>query len=240
MNRTCLLFLVGVLATCAAGAPAPKEQPWVTGWQTGDKDKHCKFVRKGDVLTIELSGKSGVTENSLPLSKTPRLLRDVRGDFVIEVRLSGNFEPVELPKEEGNNPSVVAGLVLMGEKQTFLRIQRTTFRLPESAVTKFCLPERTATRVEVDFFRDDESLKSYDYGLICPVEKVFRFRLRRSGDKFFAAFQEDGKQWRVQEAVTWRLPGKLKLGVFAASESEGRFAPRFDKLKLDLKGPKGQ
>ena len=83
--RACAALLLCALVAAAAvvGAPAPKprgSRVWLDGW---DKPvgplANCHFDREGDKLTITIvsSVKGGVTIASL--------LRDVEGDFVVQV-----------------------------------------------------------------------------------------------------------------------------------------------------------
>jgi regulation of enolase protein 1 (concanavalin A-like superfamily) len=234
MSRILLLFLVGVLATCAAGAPAPPPSSWQQGWDkpvVPDKDC-CKFRYSGNTLTIEVAGKKGVSETDRPLLRSPRLLRDVSGDFVAEVRLSGRFIPSEGPEKENRGPRVYAGLVLVGEKDWIACVERNTIRKSGEARTELIawLPTTFTNVVR------EERAKLV--GLSSDQEAYLR--LSRKGNAFSAAFSTDGKKWEEVTPENSLVSAKLKVGVFAASTSKNPFKPRFDKFKLDLKGPKGR
>jgi hypothetical protein len=91
-----LCFALVVATVVAAPAPFPRPPrafiPWVTGWDKAvDPVGDCRFDRKGERLTITLPGDEyhPNVQGSPPPSRTPRLLRDVLGDFVVEVSLEG-------------------------------------------------------------------------------------------------------------------------------------------------------
>src|SRR5262245_34558282 len=103
MHRLPVLLLgcapLAVAAVVAAPAPFPKPvKPWVTGWDTPvDPRRDCRFDRKGDKLTITVPGKGhGLYEDE----GAPRLLREVGGDFGVQVRVDGNFghDPAGRPR----------------------------------------------------------------------------------------------------------------------------------------------
>ncbi len=78
----CLLFVCAVLA-----APAPPVF-FKPGWDAPvDPDKDCKMVQKEDMLTIELPGKPHDILAAGKRNNAPRLLRDVKGDFRVDVRV---------------------------------------------------------------------------------------------------------------------------------------------------------
>lgn len=85
--------LVLILDTCTMlAAPAP--EPFKSGWgKPIDPNRDCKFVIKGSTLTIELPGGDHDLAPKRERFNAPRLLREVEGDFVMQVRVSGSFLP---------------------------------------------------------------------------------------------------------------------------------------------------
>src|ERR1700722_16379001 len=109
MNRIAALLLGALLATLASAAPAPlpRADDWVSGW---DKPVGgCRFDRKGDKLTITVPGKGHALDVRGGRLGAPHILRDVEGDFVVEVRVGGTFKPTR-----GASGGRRAGILLRG------------------------------------------------------------------------------------------------------------------------------
>lgn len=218
-----LLFL----AVCAAvAAPAPKAKPFETGWNKPvDPDGDCKFVRDKDVLTIEVPG----TEHALGIERNkmnaPRLLRDVKGDFIVEVRVSGEFHPSNVATTNDRPPSVWAGLLLMNGENTYIRLERAARNLGDSLKIK----ANWELREEGQWVVRGEAT-------VLPLEDKETFlRLERRGDKVLGSVSQDGKEWHELTPIEVKLPETVKIGVAACNLSSKEFAPRFDRFQLKQK-----
>src|SRR5689334_10325794 len=112
MRRVAVAVLCAVAALPATAAPAPAPRPWLTDWDRPvDPDGDCLFHRHGDVLALTVPGKAHLL--NAKRKNAPRLLRDVEGDFVAQVRVSGAFQPVL--GDEDESPFQAAGLFLLDE-----------------------------------------------------------------------------------------------------------------------------
>jgi hypothetical protein len=86
MNRS-LFALVALLLACAALA-APVPDPFKSGWgHPIDPDKDCKITRNNGVLTIEMPGGDHDYDTARERLNAPRLVRELEGDFEIQVRI---------------------------------------------------------------------------------------------------------------------------------------------------------
>lgn len=223
MNRSFLAVVVFLSAYVALSAPAPAERPWVTGWDKPvDPDKDCKFIREKGTLTIEVPG----TDHALALERgqmnSPRLLRDVEGDFVAQVRVSGTFKPSQNSTVKGRTPFVGAGLLLMADEKTYVRLERAA--LVKGGETK------TYANWEL---RQDGRWVLAGAEKVLPLEdKATHLRLERKGEKLLASVSQDGKEWKELKPLELKLPAKLKLGVTAGGTSMDVFAPQFDQFQL--------
>jgi hypothetical protein len=110
MNRLAAM-LGALLAAAVMAAPAPRPRPatpWVTGWDKPvDPLGDCRFHREGDKLTITVPGEGHELDVGDKPLNVPRLLRDVEGDFVMQVRLGG-----------GCTPGKAAGILLTDGERT--------------------------------------------------------------------------------------------------------------------------
>lgn len=221
-----LLFL----AVCAAvAAPAPKRKPFETGWDKPvDPDGDCKFRRNKDELTIEVPG----TEHALGIERNqmnaPRLLRDVKGDFIVEVRVSGEFHPSKIATTNFCPPFFGAGLLLMTGENTYIRLER--------AATLRGGTYRTYTNWEL---RQEGRFVLPGNASVKPLEdKETYLRLERQGDKVLGSVSQDGKEWHTLRSIEVNLPATIKIGVAACNTSSKPFAPHFDRFQLKQKTEK--
>ncbi len=223
---TRLLLLASLALACAALAsdngPDPEPNPFQDGWDKPiDPDKDCKFRRQRGGLTIAVPGKDHDLAIERNLMNTPRLLRPVEGDFVAEVRVSGKFVPSTDSTTTERIPFVGAGLVLMADDNTYVRLERAALRRGE--VKTYANWElRREGRWELAGRADVMPLK----------EEATYLRLERKGDKLLASVSEDGKEWKELPALELKLPAKLKLGVAAGTTSTEEFSPHFDRFRL--------
>lgn len=219
-----LSFVASFLVVCAAvAAPVPAKRPWVSGWDKPvDPDKDCKFTREKDTLTIEVPGKDHDLGVERGLMNSPRLLRDVEGDFVVQVRVRGTFRPSNGSTSNQRLPFVGAGLLLMKDDNTYIRLERAA--LVKGGEVK------TYANWEL---RTDGKWVLAGAERVQPLEdKPTYLRLARKGDKLLASVSHDGKEWKELKPLDVKLPAKVKIGVSAGGTSMDVFAPRFDQFQL--------
>jgi regulation of enolase protein 1 (concanavalin A-like superfamily) len=220
------------LAACIAlAAPIPANRAWVAGWDKPvDPDKDCKFVRAKETLTIEVPGKNHSLNIERSLMNAPRLLRDVEGDFVVQVRVDGTFQPSQRSTTNERLPFVGAGLVLLKDEKTYIRLERAGLRVQGEV--------KTYTNWELR--EDGKWLLAGDTSVQPLEDKATYLRLERQGDKLLASISYDGKEWKELKPLKERLPAKLKLGVSLSSSSTDVFAARFDQFQLLNRRPARQ
>jgi hypothetical protein len=230
MSRTGLFVLVGLMTACAAFAVPAPPRTWVDGWKAVDPDGDYKFVRKRDVLTIEVPGNDdalciGLSSqrmydngSSPSVRNCPRLVQTVTGDFIVQVRVSGDFHPQAETKP--CNARVSAGLVLLSD------VGKCAWEALEKVETNdawFRFPFLMIISPEGIGISDSQGTEIY-------------LRLERAANEVRLSHSKDGRTWKKTEV--WKeaaLPAKVKIGVFAASTSTRPFKPHFDKFKLTQK-----
>jgi hypothetical protein len=112
MRRSLCVF-VALLLTCAAlAAPAP--EPFVSGWGNPvDPDRDCKISRGGNALTIQMPGSDHDYDPIRKRLNAPRLLRDMEGDFKIQIRVLIDCCPSTQSTVKGQPSYVAAGFLLI-------------------------------------------------------------------------------------------------------------------------------
>jgi regulation of enolase protein 1 (concanavalin A-like superfamily) len=219
-----LLLILVVSAVMAAPAPAPS--PFTRGWDKAiDPDGDCKFRREKDALIIEVPGRVHDLGVERGVMNAPRLLRDVEGDFLAEVRVSGNFRPAEKPAGDYHVSFISAGLLLMTGARTYVRLELAS-KHENGEIQTFANWElRGRGRWLLMGNPNVKALEAKDTFL----------RLERQGDQIRGWVSQNGKEWYALTPIEITLPAKLKLGVAAINTSSETFAPRFDRFQLKQK-----
>jgi hypothetical protein len=123
------LMLLGVLSVCilasGAGRDEPTDKEALRGWgEVIDPDGDCKFGIEGGTLTIAIPG----TDHSLSLERgqmnAPRVLQEVEGDFVAQVKVSGPFPIGAQGVVPTRRPFHGAGLLLWQDQDNYIRLER--------------------------------------------------------------------------------------------------------------------
>jgi hypothetical protein len=151
----------------------------------------------------------------------PRQVRDARGDFVAQTRVTASFGPAAVPGEAAAIQS--AGLVVEGG-DAVLSLRVTAWHRPGEGAGG-CNVALTFLSPSLNFQLDKGDWPCHRQGSVY-------LRLGRRGRQVLAAFSEDGERWHewVPKEVT--LPHRLKVGVAAQNLSGTKFEPRFDRLRL--------
>jgi regulation of enolase protein 1 (concanavalin A-like superfamily) len=218
----CPLACLALLGAAFASDPDPEPNPFESGWDKPvDPDNDCKFQREKGGLTITVPGKDHGLAFERGRMNAPRLVKDVEGDFRAEVRVSGAFVPSATSTAAGRTPFLGAGLVLMADEKTYVRLERASFRRDTAPLY-----------ANWELRRGGEWVLAGDSS-VCPLkEKSTYLRLERKGDRLLASVSEDGKDWTDLPPLEVKLPAKVKLGVTANSTCTEPFSPHFDRFKL--------
>jgi regulation of enolase protein 1 (concanavalin A-like superfamily) len=185
----------------------------------------CRFERGADKLTITVPGRTGRVA-------APALLRDVEGDFAVQVRVGGDFRHAELL---GRGVERRAGLLLTDGKRAFslervAGVEDLPVSLGQGSKLSLCI-------------RTPHPRLRWCFTNGPPLEKPAYLRLERRGDLLLMAFSQNGEEWTPTWAgstplLRLRLPRKLKVGVFAEATAPGPFRAVFDHFKLTPLGGK--
>jgi regulation of enolase protein 1 (concanavalin A-like superfamily) len=204
----------------------------VAGWGTAlNPAEDCEFELTSDRLTIIVPGAETPHDLSSELasSTAPRVLQPVSGDFVIQVRVDGEFQPGTESTQEGRSGYTGAGLLVMADAQNFVRIERATLHYPGDI-----------SRPYVNFeIRVNGELKQQGTTGDFPTEgnKPTWLKLERKGQQMLGAMSHDGENWiygnpKDLSAEAW-TQDSIVAGVAAISTSLQTFSPRYSELSVE-------
>jgi regulation of enolase protein 1 (concanavalin A-like superfamily) len=199
----------------------------IEGWGTAsDPDGDCKIETEGKTLTMEVPNTPhGLASNIIDRSNAPRVLREVEGDFEVQVKVDGTFTPTGSGTTLRDMPTTEAGLVLINDADNYITLLRSASYRNDKTNTSVAVSHRTEGRGS---------------GMRLPRigKDTTYLRLVRKSSKFLPYASTDGKTWEALRPVDVDWPGRLKLGVTALTMgTEKPFSVTFDELTLKAKEP---
>jgi len=217
-----VLFAISVVAVSL-------EKEIIPGWgEVVDPAGDCPVVARGDRLTITVPGT--LTPHDLnPFWEYenvlgPRVLREVEGDFQVQVKVRP-FPPPAPNTYSGKNVKVSyvgAGLLVWLDEKTFVRCLRAA------------RGEGGGVGIHLEAFQDAKPHKvTYVSAEARRVDKSrgVYLRVERRGDDLTFSTSADGEQWTVVGRVgDLKLPGKIRAGVGVVNATTLDFAPEFEAL----------
>ena len=225
-----------ILALLVIGIPGladeltPTKQP-VEGWGVAlNPAGDCTWKPNGGKLTITVPGSDRPHDLSPELDNmtAPRVVQPVKGDFIIQVRVDGSFQPGSESTQPGRTGYTGAGLVVFADEANFVRIERATLHGQGGepmAYTNFEL--RVDGKPEM--FGNTGDIRT-------EKDKPTWLRLERKGQRRLGAMSHDGEHWSAGEPKELRAEAwtrnDIVAGVAAVSTSRLPFSPTFSALSI--------
>jgi regulation of enolase protein 1 (concanavalin A-like superfamily) len=203
----------------------PPGLPFDVGWDKPiDPDHDCKFLAGKNTLTVELPAKDHDLGAERGVMNAPRLLRDVAGDFTAQVRVGGDFSPVGPSTAAGHVPFVGAGLVVMVDDRTYLRLER--------AAAVYNGADKASPYVNLEWRVDGKIAPLVGTRPPIAEDKPTYLRLQRGNGQLLASVSQDGQKWSALPSLGLPLPSTVKVGLAAGTSSSAPFRPLYDAFQL--------
>jgi regulation of enolase protein 1 (concanavalin A-like superfamily) len=147
------------------------------------------------------------------------MLRDIKGDFDVSVRVDGTSHPGGKATTGLYSPYHGAGLLIWQDPENYVRLEI-------AAELQHGKP-----RPYVNFeYRKDGAL-AVTSGIKNP-DGWNQLRLRRRGDEIHASFGPDGVRWTSFTPLTAKLNDRLKVGVAAINSSSKPLTAELEALEV--------
>jgi regulation of enolase protein 1 (concanavalin A-like superfamily) len=189
-----------------------------------DPDSDCQFNEMNGVLAMVVPG----TDHDLACERgkmnSPRAMRVVEGNFTIQVKVEGVFEPrtsVAADRVAYNG----AGLLVCLDDRNYLTLDRATYWNGTSKEVYANYEIRMGGR-NTRFGRPED----------LPLRNIPEtwLKIERRGSRFRAYVKQDVGEWRVLGDKIWQVPQALLVGVMARNTASKPFMPSFSEFDLTL------
>jgi hypothetical protein len=192
----------------------------------GQPAKDCKVQKEGSSLTIEVPAGVRVLSTQLDVHTAPLMLTDVDGDFIAQVKVTGNMIPgTSPPKFRGRdvlpNTYQGAGLLLVQDSRNYIRVERSVSAERGKPALK--------TRALIEIVKGGRVI-SVLYPRI-PDGDLY-MRIQRIGGAVTCFFGPNGKVWFSHEKLAIAVPPKVKVGLIASNMSKVPLNAQFEQFIL--------
>jgi regulation of enolase protein 1 (concanavalin A-like superfamily) len=222
------LFLPALLIALSARAGGSAGHI-IPGWgRVIEPDGDCTITTGDGKVTVAIPGTTHDLSSYHSIYKkrnAPRILQEVDGDFMAQVKVSGTFDPGKDGTLPGAHPFNGAGLLLWDNDENYLRLERNVWTMPHG--------EHSSYLPLFEYWKDDQDLTQG-----APSTKPFftgrsaYLRLTRQGNQVRAAVSNNGVDWVETNPVTVQFPEKISVGVDAINTSKQPFTVEFTEFKL--------
>jgi hypothetical protein len=232
--RVTFTILVVSLAAKSASAQeqanvkAEKEPLSIKGWgEPAGPDELCTITADGGKLTIRVPGGLFDLNPAHEGTKAPRVLQDVEGDFMAQVKVSGEFDPGQEARGLVARPFNSGGLLIWQDPKTYIRLERNAWWVRETG-------QRAAYMPLVEYFRDGEyqgTNPGFGSDAFFKGQSTW-LKIARKGKTITASYSHDGKDWTVAQEFDADLKAKLRVGVAVINTAAKPLTVEFEEFKV--------
>jgi regulation of enolase protein 1 (concanavalin A-like superfamily) len=228
MTRLALIACL-VLAPAWAAAkplrPNPERELLEKHWGLAvDPERDSTFRADRDGLRITVPGKPRVMSVEIGKTNAPRVLREIVGDFSVEVKVSGAFPADARCLIEGRWPYHGAGLLVWQDEKNYVRLERAHMHLPSGLWR--CYPGW-------ELRQDGKMVRGWQPsdGLLDEAKAAY-FRIARSAGVLTGSYSQDGKDWRELPQLQIDFGKQVRVGVEALQNTPTGFEALFEGFKF--------
>jgi regulation of enolase protein 1 (concanavalin A-like superfamily) len=212
--------LVIVSATIAAPLREVTKKPV---WGTfEDPDKDCTFKEENTGLSITIQGKDHDLAVERGKMNSPRAVQPVDGDFVIQVKVTGRFEPRQMDTTE-RSAYHGAGIFVRKDDSNYITLDRATYW--DGTQNQVYANFELRAGGQIERFGSPNDLR------LDNTQDTW-LKIERKGNEFKAYATQKAGEWQALGARTLEAPKQIHVGVAARNSSLEPFTPRFSEFKL--------
>ncbi len=205
----------------AAGKPEPEPTGMeLKGWGLAiNPGKDCVFLPDAKKLTITVPGTWHDLNPDTGKLNSPRVLQTVEGDFVVTVKVTGDFKPGGKSTNPKGVPFHGAGILIWNNSDNFIRLERGAMLRNKKIGTIVLFEEREA------------GYRGALHNEVFPGGDCY-LRMERKGSRIFGSISFDGSKWKKLHPIDTLWPARLKVGLSVINSSTTPFAVGFEEFTL--------
>jgi len=222
-------FSIGTTRVKKVGPKPEAQGKELAGWgKAVDPDGDCQIKAEDNALAITIPGATLHDLNAdIDKYNAPRVLREVEGDFSIQVKVVGDFKPGTKSMNPKSLPFNGGGLFGWRDSDNFIRLERGAVINSKGKLGTFAIFEE----------REGGSRGAGHNGPLTPGTAYLK--LERRGSRIYGFTSKDGQHWAQLRPIDTKWPAQLKVGVDAINSGNEPFTVRFEDFTFKGKAPGG-
>lgn len=186
-----------------------------------DPMRDCRTrVEEDGALSIIVPNQPHIYDPDAKIVSAPRALVEVDGDFMAEVKVSGEIKPGTKPVAKAAFTFQGAGLVLWQDEGNYVRFERTSLYSVQTGplnqlLVENCKEGRMGQRV-----------------FITTKPQPLLLRMARKGTLLTCTYSYDGKTWLPAKKWEPGMSARVNVGISASNLSPRSFTARFEDLRI--------
>jgi len=224
-RSTMKLFVVALIAMAPIAKAGPPRS--LEGWgDVVDPTGDCRINLVKEKLTIAVPGTKHDLSVETGDTTAPRVVKEIDGDFIAQVKVSGNVRFNGRGLSQRYLPYHGAGFLILVDDQTYLRFERAAISQPDGAGMHYA-----------NFELRQGGNRTASHALQMPDRDTY-LRLERRGSRIIGSVSDNGLRWMPLEPIAAELPKRIKVGVVAVNTSTDPFKAEFSDGEIFLKETK--
>jgi uncharacterized protein (TIGR03067 family) len=210
-----------------AGAATGPRVAWGT---VINPDGDCTISQANDKVTMSIP--AGVHNiwygrpNERQRFNAPRVLQEIEGDFVAQVKVTADWNP-DIPASEYYYNG--AGLLVWDSEEQYVRMERNTYQRNTPPTGIFCYTNALYDRNERRIYPETTARNDFYKG------RSTWLRIDRAGDKLTTAISHDGMLWSDTAILMTEFPEKVLVGIHVNVTSPRDFVVEFAEFNIARK-----
>jgi regulation of enolase protein 1 (concanavalin A-like superfamily) len=184
-----------------------------------DLDQDCRITEDDAHVALTIPDKIHDLRPDHKVMNAPRVVQELTGDFVIQVKLPGAHKLDGSSSAPNSSALAGAGIVIILDDRNCVYVER----MVTSKANKIISSSRCV------YYKDGQLVKK---DTLDSKNQDTWLRFERRDKTLTASTSQELGEWTPFKPLTADLPRKVKVGIFARNSSSNPFSADFEALKI--------